>query len=155
MIARTLWGGGWLQEENRKVIEGDEALAWMASVHRVCLNYYFIIIVATESRFVERVANFRINTHTTSSAISSYKSEIGLCQSTTQQSRFSTRRSLLHYSWSSQVSLFVQQVVYEMWVLVPKERAPWWWWCDLAKERRDDKYGMMNDWRLMKYSFKL
>lgn len=87
-----------MQEENWKVIEGDEALAWMASVHRVCLNYYFIIIVATESRFVERVANFRINTHTTSSAISSYRSEIGLCQSTTQQSRFSTRRSLLHYS---------------------------------------------------------
>lgn len=60
-----------LQEENRKMIEGDEALAWMASVQRVCLNYYFIIIVATESRFVERVANFRINTHATSSAISS------------------------------------------------------------------------------------
>lgn len=71
-FTRTLWGW-WvdLQEENRKVIEGDEALAWMASVERVCLNYYFIIIVATESRFVERVANFRINTHATSSAISS------------------------------------------------------------------------------------
>lgn len=88
---------GGLQEENRKVIEGDEALAWMASVERVCLNYYFIIIVATESRFVERVANFRINTHATSSAISSLKSEIGLCQSTTAESIFHEKELIALY----------------------------------------------------------